>query len=79
MPPPSATPASGKPAGAGLTGPSPDKMTFSAKKRFFEKEIEESVQPTAKTGELLTFSLLGNITNGCLFSYYCREAIQFFE
>jgi len=77
MPPPSATPASGKPAG--LTGPSPDKMTFSAKKRFFEKEIEESVQPTAKTGKFLTFSLLGNITNDCLFSYYYREAIQFFE
>lgn len=64
MPPPSATPASGKPTGAGgLTGPSPDKMTFSAKKRFFEKEIEESVQPTAKTGKFLTFFLLRNIAN----------------
>ena len=48
MPPPAAaTPA----APGGLTGPSPDKMTFSAKKRFFEKEIEESVQPAAKPGK----------------------------
>lgn len=56
MPPP-ATPAVPKPAtqGAGLTGPSPDKMTFSAKKRFFEKEIEESVLPTAKTGNIIYY------------------------
>jgi len=32
----------------GLTGPSPDKMTFSAKKRFFEKEITDAPLPTAK-------------------------------
>lgn len=52
MPPP-ATPAVPKtaPTGVGLTGPSPDKMTFSAKKRFFEKEIEESVQPASKPGK----------------------------
>lgn len=51
MPPP-ATPAVAKtaPTGAGLTGPSPDKMTFSAKKRFFEKEIEETVTPAVKPG-----------------------------
>lgn len=52
MPPP-ATPALPKtaPPGAGLTGPSPDKMTFSAKKRFFEKEIEDSTQPASKPGK----------------------------
>lgn len=32
------------------TGPSPDKMTFSAKKRFFEKEITDTQQPAAKSG-----------------------------
>lgn len=50
--PPHATPALPKtaPTGAGLTGPSPDKMTFSAKKRFFEKEIEETVTPAVKPG-----------------------------
>ena len=57
MPPPP-TPAVPKtaPTGGGLTGPSPDRntqMTFSAKKRFFEKEIEESVQPAAKPGNLI--------------------------
>ena len=31
-------------------GPSPDKMTFSAKKRFFEKEIEQTSHPAAKPG-----------------------------
>ena len=51
-----ATPAAAaKLAAGGLTGPSPDKMTFSAKKRFFEKEIEESVQPTAKTEKRFSF------------------------
>ena len=34
------------------TGPSPDKMTFSAKKRFFEKEIKESTLPAAKPGNV---------------------------
>jgi hypothetical protein len=54
--PPLATPAVPKaaPQGAGLTGPSPDKMTFSAKKRFFEKEIEETITPAAKPGKFFT-------------------------
>lgn len=52
MPPPP-TPANPAPASTGgaLTGPSPDKLTFSAKKRFFEKEIAESTQPAAKPGK----------------------------
>ncbi|XP_032781897.2 protein lap4 isoform X5 [Daphnia magna] len=56
MPPP-ATPAVAKtaPTGAGLTGPSPDKMTFSAKKRFFEKEIEETVTPAVKPERRFSF------------------------
>ncbi|XP_046647495.1 protein lap4-like isoform X3 [Daphnia pulicaria] len=56
MPPP-ATPAVPKtaPQGVGLTGPSPDKMTFSAKKRFFEKEIEETITPAAKPEKRFSF------------------------
>ncbi|KZS11124.1 Lap4 protein [Daphnia magna] len=56
MPPP-ATPAVAKtaPTGTGLTGPSPDKMTFSAKKRFFEKEIEETVTPAVKPERRFSF------------------------
>jgi hypothetical protein len=50
MPPPP-TPATPAPATGGLTGPSPDKLTFSAKKRFFEKEIQESTQPATKPGK----------------------------
>jgi hypothetical protein len=28
-------------------------MTFSAKKRFFEKEIEETITPAAKPGKFI--------------------------
>ena len=64
MPPPPtpATPATPAPATGGLTGPSPDKLTFSAKKRFFEKEIQESTLPAAKPGKI---NLLFYLTSWC--------------
>ena len=51
MPPPAVPAAATTPLGK-MTGPSPDKMTFSAKKRFFEKEIVDSTLPVAKPGKL---------------------------
>jgi len=49
MPPPAVPSAASTPLTK--TGPSPDKMTFSAKKRFFEKEIVDSTLPVAKPGK----------------------------
>ena len=60
MPPPSCVSAAGAvtpQSGAGKTGPSPDKMTFSAKKRFFEKEIVDSTLPAAKPGKFWNWKL----------------------
>lgn len=68
------------------TGPSPDKMTFSAKKRFFEKEIVDSTLPAAKPGKLdelfhyLWYEMMrNNILKKSCSCFVCRETVQLFE
>merc|ERR1712071_393054 len=66
MPPPSCVSAAGAvtpQSGAGKTGPSPDKMTFSAKKRFFEKEIVDSTLPAAKPERRFSFLSEDEVNN----------------
>jgi len=62
MPPPAVPAAATTPLGK-MTGPSPDKMTFSAKKRFFEKEIVDSTLPVAKPEKRFSFLSEDEVNN----------------